>query len=445
MNSAQLTAASTHSTPPQHGARLRQRRDHQRVPRAQTLVVGARANPPLARLVQPRLDLRQRRRLPAAPLQHVRALEVAAFADAEVGDRRFGQGLGAERVAQLRLSPDVVATLDTLRVGVECGVEPAFGPTHLAQRPGECLLAHPTHQRIAADLPAVQVGGNQQRVVIEHLLEVRDGPGRVDGVSSKAAADLVVDAAAGHRAQRAQRHLSFSPREQELDQRCLRELRRAAETAVARVIAPAQAVGRSVQRGRGDRRIVSRQVRDPAERSGQTGSLLEQLGAAIAPRVPYGLDDRRPARHPGPVLGREVGPGEERHLVGRQKAVQRPAALAGHRLTGLHADGVDVGALLAIDLDAHEALVHQRRDCRILERLVGHHVAPMARRVADRDEQRAILGAGALEGLLAPWEPVNGVLRMLEQVGRGLLGKPVGHRFEPTRVLCSGRVGSKAT
>ncbi len=58
---------------------------------------------------------------------------------------------------------------------------------------------------------------------------------------------------------------------------------------------------------------------------------------------------------------------------------------------GLHAHRVDVRTLLAVDLDAHEPLVHQRRDLWVLERLVRHHVAPVAGRVADRDEQRTVL------------------------------------------------------
>ena len=44
-------------------------------------------------------------------------------------------------------------------------------------------------------------------------------------------------------------------------------------------------------------------------------------------------------------------------------------------------------------LIAHELLVHQRRDLGILEGLALHHVAPVAGRVADRDEQRPVLVA----------------------------------------------------
>ena len=113
---------------------------------------------------------------------------------------------------------------------------------------------------------------------------------------------------------------------------------------------------------------------------------------------------------------RVVGAGVERHAVGRQERVQRPAAVAGHRLHRVHVDRVDVRALLAVDLHAHEVLVHQRRDLRVLEGLALHHVAPVAGRVADRDDQRLVLRAGARERLLAPRVPVDGVLRVLEQV-----------------------------
>jgi hypothetical protein len=122
------------------------------------------------------------------------------------------------------------------------------------------------------------------------------------------------------------------------------------------------------------------------------------------------------------TLRREVGTGEERDPVGRQERVQRPAAGAGHRLHRVHVDRVDVGPLLAVDLDADEPLVHHLSDRGVLEGLVLHDVAPMTRRVADRDEHGLVLGTGDGERLVAPRVPVDGVLRVLEQVGGGLGG-----------------------
>ena len=144
------------------------------------------------------------------------------------------------------------------------------------------------------------------------------------------------------------------------------------------------------------------------------------LLALVVPRLADRLHHLAPRGQPVARLGREVGAGVERHAVWRHERVQRPAAGAGHRLHRVHVDRVDVRALLAVDLDADQPLVHRRGDVLMLERLALHHVAPVARGVADRDEHGLVLGAGALERLVAPRVPVDGVLRVLEQVRRGL-------------------------
>ena len=93
--------------------------------------------------------------------------------------------------------------------------------------------------------------------------------------------------------------------------------------------------------------------------------------------------------HPVPRLGREVRAGVERLAAGREEHRHRPAALPGHRDGRVHVERVDVGPLLAVDLDVDEVLVHQRRRRRALERLVRHHVAPVAGAVADRERGSA--------------------------------------------------------
>ena len=99
---------------------------------------------------------------------------------------------------------------------------------------------------------------------------------------------------------------------------------------------------------------------------------------------------------PGPAPSRrrrKVGAAVERLQVRRQPDAHRPAAGPGRRLHERHVDAIDVGPLLAIDLDRHELLVQHRGDRRVLERLVLHHVAPVAGRVADRQKDRLVLGA----------------------------------------------------
>ena len=109
------------------------------------------------------------------------------------------------------------------------------------------------------------------------------------------------------------------------------------------------------------------------------------------PRLRDRLQQLAEARHAVPRLGREVRARVERPPVGRQEDRRRPAALPGHRHACVHRQRVDVGPLLAVDLDVDEELVHHRCRRLIGERLVLHHVAPVARAVADRDEQRPLL------------------------------------------------------
>ncbi len=117
---------------------------------------------------------------------------------------------------------------------------------------------------------------------------------------------------------------------------------------------------------------------------------------------------------PVAVARREIGPRVERFKLRREERAQRPAAGARHQLHRVHVDLVDVGALLAVDLDRHEVLVEELRDLRVLERLALHHVAPVAGGVADREEDRPVLAARALERLRAPRIPVDRVVEMLE-------------------------------
>ena len=96
-------------------------------------------------------------------------------------------------------------------------------------------------------------------------------------------------------------------------------------------------------------------------------------------------------------------------------------------MRGRHVDVVEIGPLLAIDLDRHEVAVHEGGDRLVLERLALHDVAPVAGRVADGEEDRLVLGPGALEGFLAPGIPVHRVVGVLEEVRARGLGEAIGH------------------
>src|SRR5690606_31893283 len=96
-----------------------------------------------------------------------------------------------------------------------------------------------------------------------------------------------------------------------------------------------------------------------------------------------------------------------------------PAAMPRHPLHGRHVERVDVRPLLSVYLDVDEAIVHDRRRILVLERFSLHHVAPVTGGVADRQEDGAILRAGAFKRLVTPRVPVDRVVLVLEQVGAG--------------------------
>ncbi len=128
-------------------------------------------------------------------------------------------------------------------------------------------------------------------------------------------------------------------------------------------------------------------------------------------------------------LRRKVAASVERLATGFAENAERPTALSHHARHRVHVDLVEIGALLPIDLDAHEELVHQRGGGGIFEGFVLHHVAPVTRAIADGDEQRLVLRRGAIERLASPGIPVDRVVHVLAQVCAGLFGEAIGGRL----------------
>ena len=377
--------------PAEQGTGLGQGRDGEPVPRGDHLVVPLRARAPLPRPPQLGAD-------PLEPLVVVRiggepehggaVLEGAALGHPEHPGRPAAVLL-AEDLPEPGRGPDVeqALTVPTVRagaVGVEGGGEASLGGAHLPEQPSGGLQRHPAGEGRPGRPPPVGVHPQQQGVVVQHLLEVRHDPRLVHAVAGEPAAELVVDAAARHRLQRPLRHgegLGRAAPEQELQHHGRRELGRAAEPAVPLVEAPGEGAHRLVQ-GLLVRQRPGRRLGPLAERLRQPRPLLQQGRPVLAPQPRDG------AQQPLELVPGEVGPGVERVALGRGEDGERPAALAGHRLEGLHVDRVDVRPFLAVDLDVDEVLVHEPGGGLVLEGLTGHHMAPRKRITSGRTSTR---------------------------------------------------------
>ena len=353
----------------------------------------------------------------------------------------------AEHIDELLRCPRVELALHALAVGIPRRGEAALGCAHVAQHPLGGLAHDALCEWIARQTPPVEVDPQQQGIVVEHLLEMRHDPRVIDGIAREATAKLVVDAAAGHglaaaldhreRVAEARRVGGAAPvglagasgvTQQELKRHGRRELRGATESPTHRVVGLGQGRHGGVEvscRGRGavgghGTLPLRKCIRDAIGRG-------LDLVASTRPRLGDRREQLRERRHAVTRRGREVRAGIEGPALVVDEDAHRPASVPGECDGGVHVDGVDVGPLLAVNLDAHEVVVEHRRDRFILEGLVCHDMAPVARGVSDRDEDRHAAPTCFVEGVLAPLPPVDGVVRVLLEVRRGRVGKAVGH------------------
>ena len=340
-----------------------------------------------------------------------------------------------EHRSQLGTGPGVERALTALAVRVERRREPALGRAQVVEQPLRGLVGDAQGERRSRRPPRVHVHAQQERVVVEHLLEVGNHPRGVDRVPGEATGELVVQAAPGHRVEGRLRHLAGVHvtgarvvAQQPLEHHRRRELRGATEPAA-----------RGVERGRQPRERRVDDVLVPAgsaaadssrrlgQRLGDDPRARHHLVPAGGPRRRHAREHLREGRHPVHPARREVGAAEERLSRRRREDGHRPPARARHRLRRRHVDGVDVGPLLPVHLDAHEVLVHERGRRGVLERLVRHDVAPVAGGVPDGDQHRHVPRRRFLERRVTPLDPVHRVVGVLLQVRARRGGEAVGH------------------
>src|SRR6185437_14018034 len=138
----------------------------------------------------------------------------------------------------------------------------------------------------------------------------------------------------------------------------------------------------------------------------------------LAPPFPEGFRYTGEDLPPGvPVVDRagwEIGAPIKGAGIGGQKDIERPAAAARDRLHRIHVNMIQIGTLLPVDLDVDEMLVHVPGSLRVFETFPLHDMAPMTRGIPDAHQDRFVLLAGRLQGLFPPGIPVHRVMGMLQ-------------------------------
>jgi hypothetical protein len=366
--------------------------------------------------------------------------------------------VGRHGVRDLVGRPDVerallslaVRVVDRRTAGVQRRVEAAVRVAEFAvdepeRLPNDVGVALVPEQPIAVD-----VRPNERGLVVQHLLEVRDRPVGVRAVAVEAAAEVVVEAAGGHRVERvagdvavlAVAALHVVGADDGVDATRLRELRRAAEPAVVPVCGPGERARRVVEWAVLAEVGSVREVLQFSLRRAQPllRAVLEVLTLG-PPRVGDVVEQlEEPWLVPFRLL-REVRPHEERLLVGCEERRQGPPTATADDLADLYVQCVDVRALLAVDFHRDEVLVQGLCDLLVGERLLLHHVTPVARRVADGEEDRDVAFSRALEGRLVPRLPVHWVVRVLPEVRARRLVESVAARRVRHNCLSVPRAG----
>ena len=206
----------------------------------------------------------------------------------------------------------------------------------------------------------------------------------------EAPAQVIVDAPLTHLCQRMKHHFEIAlafgmvivAQEKLIDPR-IGKFRRLSQPAVVRIIGAGNLLGTLPDRIQRESAFRFLRFGHPLQGGENLVDAFLNILRFFAVRLGDARQDSREAGHTLAIFGREIGPAVEGLAVGCEKRRHGPAAPAGQHLHRVHVDLVEIRALLAIDLDTDEKIVHQGSDLFVLERLVLHHVAPVAGGVAD--------------------------------------------------------------
>ena len=374
--------------------------------------------------------------------------------------RRHPTGpLGPDHRAQFSGGPDVEGALGVvgsiggdLAVGVLGGIKTAFRVGQIAKDVVEDVAGQPAVAFVAGGTTGLEEVHRDLRLVVEHFFKMRNEPAGIDRVAVKAAADMVMHAPPRHGAQGVGGHahrlgagfgiaaLQLGATEEKGQYGRPGKFGRAAKATLPGVVVLIKILIPALKRGLGGLKQI-RAGSGALRRGGPAGGVLAQgvdhprafggqLGSlrGVAPSARNGPEKGGKAWAAGTVFDGKIGAAVEGFEVRSEPGTERPAAMAGHRLHVRHVHAVNVRAFLAVDLDRDKAVVEQRGDLFVLERLVRHDVTPVTRGISDTKEDRFVLGAGPRESRFAPLLPVHRIVGVLAQVGRLGVSKTVRHR-----------------
>ncbi len=409
--------------------------DHQAIPIGQDLVVTLRRHPAGARRGQRGEAAAKGRFLVVGAQPPVGAaiedrMVFPVATGCHVIDGLEQRGVGAEQAIDLRLGPHIELAFDTLAVGIESAGkgEGAVRAVHtkVAQRPVDGLPNPPFPERVLVMAPELGEEIDEQGVVVEHFLEMRHEPDFIGGITGEAAADVIVDAAltqrGGRRGHGVAEHRRTGPEEcppQEAEKHRLRKLRCPGRP-------PLQWID-DAHRRRGDAVDDRHAQAAPRRRARQFGEAIAErrdVGRDLVPVLAVGARDglQNVGEAGTSVAWRrgEIGSAPEGMPVRSEEHGQRPAALLTHHRQGRLINGIDVRPLLAIDFDVDEQIVHYVGNFLRFKAFMGHDMAPVARGIADGQQDRLVVAACFIEHRRPPGSPMHGVVPVLEQVRAGL-------------------------
>ena len=279
---------------------------------------------------------------------------------------------------------------------------------------------------------------------------MRHQPIGIDAIARKAAAQMVVNTALTdftrcyhHRRAHGRVAAELGLLPDEFIQEWLREFRRAREPALVQINMCAEVLRRTLRQigGHGPARIG---LGFGAQALRQSFAIGLNFVRRLAPDAADFSQYLQKARAPILRIFGKICAAPKRRAIAIKTNGQGPAALLAHHGQRAHIYFVQIGALFAVELDADEIGVHQRRHFFVFKAFMRHHMTPMARCIANGQKHRHIAPPRLGKHRRLPGLPMHRIVFMLQQIRAGRLGQPiackcaiafVGHVGQVTRNL----------